>query len=761
MNSSIQIQLEQAVKAFHGQDFFGAEKILRNFIAQTPNHYDATHLLAIVCANQGRHQEAIEYYRNALTLNPQSISVLSNLGASLNSISQNNEALSFLERALALNPNLAALWFNAGNIVSDLGDFKKAAHLYEECIKLNPEYLQAHNHLGKALFNTGDYSQALICYDKALELSPDYPEAWSNKGNALGELRRFKEALASYDRALELKADYVEAWSNKGLTLQELKKYDEALVCYDKALELNQEYVEAWSNKGNALGELKQLSEALACYDKALSLNPDYAEVWANKGSVLSLLKRYEESSLCYKKALELKDNIDWIFGDHMYANMRVCDWAGFEENAELLGRKVRSGEKVINPFQILAINDDALMHRQCAQIYVADQYPENPTLGSIPKRPRKEKICIAYYSADFCNHPTAHLTAELYELHDKSQFEVIAFSFGLDDKSLIRSRLSQSFSQFIDVRGFSDEDIAKLSRNLGVDIAIDLGGFSAENRTGIFAYRAAPIQVNYLVYPGTMGAKYMDYMIADQTLIPAASQHFYSEKIAYLPNSYQVNDSKRTVYGEQPTRQNLGLPEKGFVFCCFNNNHKILPTTFDLWMRILKAVDGSVLWLLEDNPAAAENLQKEALKRGVDGSRLVFAKRVSASEHLMRHRAADLFLDTLPYNAHTTASDALWMGLPVLTLMGESFAGRVAASLLNAVDLPELITNTGQEYEALAIALATDLESLGAIRERLEKNRLTQPLFDTPLFTRNLEAAYIKMYEVYQADLAPRHISI
>jgi predicted O-linked N-acetylglucosamine transferase (SPINDLY family) len=693
MNSSVQTQLEQAVKAFHGQDFIGAEKALRNIMAQTPHHYDASHLLAIVCANQGRHEEAIGYYRKALQLSPESISVLSNLGASLNSIGQNDEALFALEAALKINPNLAALWFNAGNITSDLGDFKKALNFYEECIKLNPEYLQAHNNFGKALFNIGDYLSALICYDQALELNPDYAEAWSNKGNALGELKRFDEALA--------------------------------------------------------------------CYDKALSIKGDYAEIWSNKGSVLSMLKRYDESIICYKVALDLNADINWIYGDQIYAKMKVCHWADFQENAELLERKVRSCEKVINPFQIMALSDDSLLHRQCAQIYVQDRYPANPTLGPILKRPRKEKICIAYYSADFCNHPTAHLTAELYELHDKTQFEVIAFSFGPDDQSSVRSRLCKAFSQFIDVSDFSDEDIAKLSRRLGVDIAIDMGGFAAENRTGIFACRAAPIQVNYLVYPGTMAAQYMDYIVADKILIPPSSQHFYSEKVVYLPNSYQVNDSRRTFSGEQPTRQSLGLPEKSFVFCCFNNNHKIVPTCFDLWMRILKAVDGSVLWLLEDNAAAAENLKKEAMKRGVDGDRLVFAKRAAALEHMMRHRAADLFLDTLPYNAHTTASDALWMGLPVLTLMGESFAGRVAASLLNAVGLPELITHTAEEYAALAIALATDFESLRGLRARLEKNRLTQPLFDTPLFTRNLESAYIKMYEVYQLDLSPEHILI
>jgi len=759
MNSIAHVQLQEAIQAFHGEDFVRAEKILKDMIVQIPNQYDATHLLAIVCAHQARYQEAIRYYQHALSLSPESVPALSNLGAALSAVGQPHEALFELEKALKLDPKLAALWFNAANIISDLGEYKKALSYYEQAIQLSPSYIQAHNNFGKALFALGDYSKALNCYEKAIALKPDYIEAWSNKGNALGELKRLDEALASYDQALSLSPDYIEAWSNKGVTLQGLKKYNEALACYDQALTLKPDYIEAWSNKGNALGELKRLNEALACYDQALSLQPDYAEVWSNKASALSMLQRYDEAILCYQKALDLSDSIDWIYGDQIYAQMKACNWSNLQENTEILARKINAGEKIINPFQLLALNDDPLLQRQCAEIYARDQHPANPILGPIPKQARKEKICIAYYSADFRNHPTAHLTAQLYELHDKARFEVIAFSFGQNDKSVMRSRLSKAFNQFIDATGMSDKEIAMLSRKLGVDIAIDLGGFTLDNRTDIFAYRAAPIQVNYLVYAGTMGTKYMDYIVADETLIPLASQHFYSEKVAYLPNSYQVNDSTRIITDKKLTRQHLGLPEKGFVFCCFNNNHKIVPASFDMWMRILGALDDSILWLLEDNAAAAENLKKEALSRGIDGDRLIFAKRTSPAEHLMRHCSADLFLDTLPYNAHTTASDALWMGLPVLTLMGESFAGRVAASLLNAVDLPELITRTPKEYEALAIDLAINPESLEAIRSRLERNRLSKPLFNTPLFTQSLEEVYIQMYERYQADLAPEHI--
>jgi predicted O-linked N-acetylglucosamine transferase (SPINDLY family) len=366
----------------------------------------------------------------------------------------------------------------------------------------------------------------------------------------------------------------------------------------------------------------------------------------------------------------------------------------------------------------------------------------------------------VGYFSADFKNHPVSLLTAELFELHDKNRFEITAFSFGVDDKSPMRLRLSQAFNSFIDVSDISDLGIAELSRNLQIDIAVDLGGHTQSSRTGIFSYRAAPIQIGYIGYLGTMGAEYYDYLLAGKTTIPDELQKFYSEKIVYLP-SYQVNDRKRTISERQFTRKELGLPETGFVFCCFNHNYKILPSTFDSWMRILNTVEGSILFLYADNERAKTNLIDEASLRGVDSARLVFGGRIPTEEYLARYRVCDLFLDTFPYNAGTTASDALWVGLPVLTLMGQSFASRMAASLLNAIGLPELITDTQEEYEALAIELGLNPKKLADAKLKLASNRLTTPLFDTPLFTRYLEAVYQKMMERYWADLPIEHIFI
>jgi len=440
---------------------------------------------------------------------------------------------------------------------------------------------------------------------------------------------------------------------------------------------------------------------------------------------------------------------------------MKLCAWQDFQDKVPYLIENIHSGFKVSSAFPIFAFADDLVIQRKSAEIWSTDKHPFNSSLGPITKHPRHPKIRLGYFSADFHNHATAYLMAELFERHDKSKFELIAFSFGPETKDEMQIRVSKAFDHFINVASLSDLEVALLSRELGIDIAIDLKGVTQDYRLSIFSYRAAPIQVSYLGYPGTLGTDYIDYLIADKTLIPPQSQQHYSEKIVYLPNSYQVNDRHRVIAPTQFTKQELGLPEDAFVFCCFNNNFKITPDIFDSWVRILKAVEGSVLWLLQDNPTAAMNLQKEAAHRGLDPARLVFAGRMDLPEHLARHKAADLFLDTTPCNAHTTASDALWAGLPLLTCMGESFASRVAASLLKAIGLPELITETQADYESLAIDLAKTPAKLKALKEKLERNRLTTPLFDTEFFTKHLETSYMQMYVRYQADMKPEHIEV
>ena len=750
--------------------------------------------LGLIHSLQGRHQLALSAYDLALKIQPDDAEVLINKGSTCNDIKNYSLALEVLEKATQIRPDIPEAWSNKGIALNNLNLYQESINAYNEAIKLAPNYHEAWSNKGVTLNALKCYNEAISHYDKALSFKPDYAEAWFNKGNTLNELKRHDEAIAHYDKALSLKPDYAEGWSNKGgtlndlklydealahydkalslkpdyyealsnkgVTLHELKRYDEAIAHYDKALNLKPGYAEAWSNKGVTLYELKRYHEALAHYDKALSLKPDYAEGWYNKGLALNEQNRYEEAIAHYDRALSLKPYIDWVSGDLLHTKMKICSWSGLAEALEDISKKVVANEKAINPFALLALNDNALLHKKSAEIYAQTKYPFEPALGPISKRPKNEKIRIGYFSADFRNHAVSFLTAELFELHDKNRFEITAFSFGVDDKSPMRLRLSEAFNQFIDVSDMSDLEIAKLARDLQIDIAVDLGGHTQDSRTGIFSYLAAPIQTSYIGYLGTMGAEYYDYLLADEIIIPVGLQKFYSEKIAYLP-SYQANDRKRTISERQFTRGELGLPETGFVFCCFNHNFKILPSMFDSWMRILNAVEGSVLFLLADNEWSKANFIYEAGLRGVDSARLIFGGRIPREEYLARYRACDLFLDTFPYNAGTTASDALWAGLPVLSLIGQSFASRVAASLLNAIRLPELITNTQEEYESLAIDLALSPNKLADIKSKLANNRLAASLFDTPLFAKNIETAYIKMLERYQADLQPDHITI
>ena len=614
---------------------------------------------------------------------------------------------------------------------------------------------------GLNLLEKESYQEAELKFIESLKLLPDRVSTLTNLSAAQIKLKKYLDVRLTAQQAIELDGLNSEAFVNLGLAEKGLHNLTLALDCFNRAILLNPGHVESYLNKGASLNELKRYDEALASYEKALSIKSDYAEAWSNRGVTFNELKRYDEALASYEKALSLKPEINWLYGSLLHAKMKICSWSGFEGYLEIISNKVSANEKVVTPFPALSLIDNAFLHKQSSEIYAKDKYLFNTTLGPIPKRPKNEKIRIGYFSTDFKNHPVSALIAELFELHNKNIFETIAFSFGSDDKSPMRLRLNQAFTQFIDVTGMSDMEVAKLSRELKIDIAVDLSGYTYDCRTTIFSYLAAPIQINYLGYPGTMGANYIDYIIADKTLIPTRLQQHYSEKVVYLPNSYQVNDRRRIISDKKFSRQELGLPEQDFVFCCFNNNYKILPATFESWMRILKAVDGSVLWLFQDNSWAAENLKKEAERREVNAKRLVFAERMSLPDHLARHRQADLFIDTLPYNAHTTASDALWAGLPVLTLMGESFASRVAASLLNAIGLPELIASTQDEYEALAIEFALNSMKLREIKQKLANNLLTTTLFDTPLFTKSIESAYIKIYERYYAGLPPDHIYI
>jgi predicted O-linked N-acetylglucosamine transferase (SPINDLY family) len=615
---------------------------------------------------------------------------------------------------------------------------------------------------GNALRHLKRYAEALESYARAIVLEPKHASAFLGRANVLFELEGYSEAAAVYDEALVLKSDLIEAWIGRGNCMAKLRQYIRALAAYDEALTRNPSSAHAWLGRGNLLLELKRYSESIAAYDRALELQPGLAEARFGLGNIYLELKRYDKAFAAYDETMRLKADLPELEAVRLHTKMHLCNWKNFDCEYALLLSKLRSKTAVMSPFVLLALPSSAQDQLECAALFAAKNLPGPDNIVRRISKHDHERIRIAYMSADFRQHPISHLIAGLFENHDKSKFELIGLSFGpVTDDDDMQHRVKASLDTFIDVQDQTDLEVALLARNLEVDIAVDLMGFTEFNRAAILAMRAAPLQVNYLGYPGTMGASFMDYIIADSTVIPALDQRFYAEKVVYLPYSYQANDAKRSISDREYKRAEVGLPKDGFVFCCFNNSYKITPDVFAMWMRILKAIEKSVLWLIESNSNAVANLRNTAMCHGVSPERLVFAKRMRLPDHLARHRLADLFLDTSPYNAHTTASDSLWAGVPVLSQIGETFAGRVGASLLNAIGLRELVVPTAQAYESLAIELASNPPALACIRSKLADQRCRAPLFDTKLFTKHIELAYRAMYDTYKAGLPPAPINI
>ena len=741
-----------------------AELHYREVLEVKPRQVDAQHLLGVIRAQQGRLLEALELIGGALPARPDSAAIQSDYGLVLHRLGRHAEALVTFDRALRLKPDDFAALGNRGNVLASLGRLEEAVASYDGALKFRPHYAEVLSNRGHALAALGRYDEAVGGYRKALMLRPGDMLVQSSLANALAVLARYEEALVAYDAVLAASPGDAAALTNRGNTLLYLSRHEAALESYERALAINPRDAMTLNNRGSALKNLKRDEAALASYDAAIAIRPDFADALYNRANLLKNAKRYDEALVAYDRARAVDAEHPEAFGA-IDAAQAACEWGRVEILATELRGRIEGGMP-FTPFALLALCDDPLLHWKCATNYAADRLSVGqpgvaPALRPAVAVPSREKIRIAYLSSDFHEHATAYLIAGLIEQHDRSRFDVVGISFGPDDGSEMRRRLTSAFHQFFDVQGMSDHAAAALLTKLDIDIAVDLKGYTKGYRSELLRGRPAPIQVNYLGYPGTMGADFIDYVLADVITVPFEQQPFYTEKIVHLPECYQVNDDRRLIADQTPTRREAGLPEQGLVFCCFNNTHKIAAPVFDIWMRLLEAVPASVLWLLGDNAAAMANLRRQAQARGVDPARLVFATRCPLDEHLARHRLADLFLDTLPYNAHTTASDALWAGLAVLTCQGQAFAGRVAASLLQAVGLPELITTSLAEYEAVALRLATDQAYLAAVGVKLAHSRLTSTLFDTRRFTRHIEAAYETMWEIHHRGEAPRNFAI
>lgn len=723
---------------------------------------------ALVYNNRGnalhelkRVDEALASFARAIALEPNYAEVYYNRGSTLRDLERLDEALADFDKAIALKPD-ADFYNNRGNVLRELGLLDEALACYSKAIALKFDHAMAYNNQGNALRDLKRLDEALDSYDKAIALNPDNVDFYNNRGNVLQELKRLDEALASYDKAIARKSDYPFAYSNRGNALLELKRFDEAISSFDKAIALKPDYGEAHYNRGNVFRDLGRFEEALASYAEAIALKPDDAAAYNSRGLVLKELKRLDEAIASYDMALSLEPDLIGTEGERLHTKMRLCDWTNFDSDCANLTSSVKHGKANVAPLVFVGISSSPEDHLQCAKLWAAKTYASSRKVIWEAKQYRHDRIRIAYVSADFHEHPVSYLIIGMLEAHDKSRFEVTAISLRSAHDSDMRRRVKASVERFIDAETFNDEQIADLVRSSEVDILVDLMGFTAGSRPHAFARRPSPIQVNYLGYPGTIGVQFLDYILADRLIVPDEKRKCYSENVVYLPNSFMATDDKRKISERVPCRSECNLPETGFVFCSFNQSNKIVPRTFDVWMRLLCKIDGSVLWLSDTNEIAIRNLRREAENREVDPGRLIFAERLSRNgDHLARHKLADLFLDTLPYNAHTTANDALWAGLPVLTCLGETFAGRVAASLLNAVGLSELITTTSEAYEQTAIDLASHPEKLAIIKRKLAANRLVAPLFDTRLFTQHVEAAYTAMYKRHQAGLPPDHIVV
>lgn len=696
-------------------------------IANMTNNLQIDLQNAIAIHKNGDIVRAEKIYLNILKRQPLNFDCNHLLGVVYLQTGRLDHALKFIKRSIQINPNISIAHSNLGNVYKRLHDTKESILSYINSTKCDPKNADAHYNLGLIYHENYDYQNALSCYKAAIDLTPRNPNIYNNYGALLNTLGAYADAFHY---------------------LQE-------------AIKLDPNHLGAWINAGNSLFKLNNLSSALEFYTKASFIEPFSAEALKNSGDAQRELGDFYSALDSYLKALSINENYQYLKGLIVDTRLKMNNWDGLGDLTVDICNKIKEGNNVSMPFSVLTFSDDPNLQLKAAKIYSESEYPAIGNIKFHNTHNQTRKIRIGYLSMDFREHPVAHLIAELIEVHSRDSFEYIAFSYGPESKTGIGSRIRNAFDTFIDISHCGDLAAVNLIRDNNIDILVDLAGYTHNARTGILSHKPAPVQVNFLGYPGTMGAPYIDYIIADRVLIPEHSQQFYTENIVYLPGSYQPNDTKKVVSTRVYTRAEEGLPDDAFVYCCFNNNYKITPEVFSSWTRILNAVPNSVLWLLEDNNISKTNLINYAVASGINQDRIVFAKRVPLEFHLARQKLADIFLDTFPYNAHTTASDALWSGLPVLTLMGQSFASRVAASLLNSLELNELITITQNDYEAKAIDLGLNTSILTSITKKLNDNRSKSTLFNPAAYAANIEAAYALMHKRFISNSPHTNICI
>ena len=790
--------------AFHqkGNDEIAAE-LIQNAIkynSSNPEYYTTLvsvyNNLGLFFQEQGDIPKAMESYNNALELDPGYTLALNNIGLIYQEHKEYDSAEKFYKKAIKTDPSFYEAWLNLGNVLQDqqkhddsLNCYNKALELnpssfqvynsigtllksngnpdlakkkFKRAVELNPEYSEAYYNLGCIYQEEGDNDEAIGYYLKCIEVSPDYAQAYTNIGNVFLTKKMFNEAESYYLKAMEISPDFAEAYNNAGSLYQSRNELEKAIEYLEKATVLAPDIPEFHLNLGITHRKFGDLTKAFDSFMTAIELVPDFAEPWFNLGEVHKDLGRFNEAIDCYEKTLELKPDSDTVIDQLAITYQRICKWDNAErcikQIINLTEKSLNAGEAVAGtPHNCMTRRDDPLLCYRVAKSWSEEIsaevaiVKEKFTFGN--KRKEKDKIRVGYLSNTFLNHPGGHLIAGLFGEHNRDAFEIFAYSYGPDDESYYRKKIESESDSFIDISGVGDEEAATMINRDEIDILVDLRGYTKNSRPKICALRPSPVQVVYLGFPGSSGAEFYDYLIADKTIVPQEHLQYFSENIVYMPDCYQVNNNDQPISEAVFSRKEAGLPEDGLVFCSFNTEYKVEPVMFSCWMEILKTVPNSVLWLLSSSEEVSENLSKEAESRGVNKNRLVFAKQMAKDKHLKRSQLADIAFDTKIVNGHTTTSDALWAGLPVITMPGNHFSSRVSASILKAAGLPELVVTTLEEYKELAVELSLNEDMLKKLKTKVEENRRTESLFDTQLFASNIEKAYKIMWDRFKND--------
>jgi predicted O-linked N-acetylglucosamine transferase (SPINDLY family) len=741
-------QIQQALALIHGGHLARAASLLEEVLQRDPLNFNALQLRGQIALQTADYAKAERWLSAARSMNASSAPVHSNLSVALLALNRPREALECCERALVLKAQYPEAFCNRGHALVALNQPKEALASYDRAISQSPAFYDAYLGRAKALLALGHYAEALASCDRALALHVAGIDAWCQRGAILLRMKRAEEALSAFDRALALRPDSAEVLNDRGTALRVLRRPQEALDCYAKALQLRPMFAEVYCNVANVGLDAGKYDDALRHCERALSIRPDFMDALKIQGTTLDALRRHDEAAQVYEKILAKDPSFGHALSQLLFSRAHLCNWAGRADQIAQIVARIGAGECASSPHSLLWMSDSAPLQQQCARLYTQEEFPAAQTLWQ-GERWRHERLRIAYVSADFTDHPVSHLIAGVIEHHDRRRFETYGISLSREPAGgAMRTRMQRAFEHFHDLSEVSDLEAAAWLREREIDVLIDLNGHTRGGRMGIMAFRPAPTQINFLGFAGTSGAAYIDYVVGDHVVIPVDQEGCFDERIIRMPDSCLPNDDLQRI-AESPRRRDLELPDAAFVFCAFNNSYKLNPAMFDIWMRLLKETPGSVLWLRSGASAVLANLRREAERRGVASERLVFASRIEAMQlHLARYRHADLFLDTLPYGAHATARDALWAGLPVLTCAGNSFAARVAASLLTSLCMPELISADLEDYARRALTLAHSPGLLAELRQKLAHQCQTAALFDTDRYREHLESALLTVSE-------------